>query len=112
MAKGHKYTCYVCGAKYEYCESCAIVKPNYNANRFCSHAHQDIYTILSKHGCGKLAAEDVLKELAVYNIDEIKLTKDVAEHLAQVKSEAPVVETQEAEIVAETQSNKNNKKKW
>jgi hypothetical protein len=101
----------VCGAKYEYCESCAIVKPNYNANRFCSHAHQDIYTILSKHGCDIIEAEDVLKELAVYNIDEIKLTKDIAEHLEQIKSEVPVVETQD-NIEAEKQSDKNNKKKW
>ena len=87
MARGHKCTCYVCGDRYEYCESCVIVKPNYNANRFCSHAHQDIFAIISKHNCNLITAEEALEALAEFNIDEIRLTKDVASYIEHIKSE-------------------------
>jgi hypothetical protein len=99
MARGHKCTCYVCGARYEYCESCAIVKPNYNANRFCSHEHQDIFAILSKHGCNLITADEALAELAAFNIDEIKLAEDIAAHIEDIKSE--IIICAETEVSAD-----------
>lgn len=92
MAKGNKYTCDVCGITYKYCERCAIVKPNYNAHRFCSHEHQDIFAILSKHGCDLATAEATLLALEPYNIDGIKFTEDIAAHIDRIKSEVIIKE--------------------
>ena len=52
MARGNIYTCATCGTTYTFCPKCTIVKPNYDAERYCSKAHADIFAILSKHGCG------------------------------------------------------------
>ena len=114
MAHSNICTCDICGKKYEYCESCSIVKPIYNADRFCSQSHQDIYAILSKHGCNLTTADEALAELAAYNLDEITLTEDILAHIEKIKSETSV-EVEEAIIIeepAEVQiTNKNNKKK-
>ena len=124
MAHGDIKVCYVCGAKYEYCEHCVVVKPAYNADRFCSQIHQNIYAILSKHGCNLITADEALTALSAYNLDEITLTEDVLAHIEKIKSEAgvkvekavepEVVAEEPAPIVKETtaQYNKNKKKKW
>ena len=124
MAHGDKCTCDVCGKQYTYCEHCSIVKPDYNADRFCSHKHQDIFAILSKHGCNLITAEEALKELSAYNLNEITLTEDILSHIEKIKSEAGVKVEETVEVVAEEtapiveetvtvkQFNKNNKKKW
>ena len=121
MAHSNICTCDICGKKYEYCESCSIVKPIYNADRFCSQAHQDIYAILSKHGCNLITADEALKELAAYNLDEITLTEDILAHIEKIKSEAsvetikvekPVVVTEEVVPTEVKTTNKNKKKKW
>ena len=118
MAHGDIKTCYVCGAKYEYCEHCVVVKPAYNADRFCSQTHQDIFAILSKHGCNLITADEALAALLAYNIDNITLTEDVLAHIEKIKSEAGVkvkaaskeVEVEETPIVKTAlQSNKNKK---
>lgn len=67
MARGNTYTCTTCGTTYNYCPKCAITKPNYDAERYCSKAHADIFTILSKHGCGLATAEETLEGLKDYN---------------------------------------------
>lgn len=97
-------TCDVCGAKYEYCSRCAIVIPNYNANRFCCQAHQDIFGILSKYGCNFATAEETLEALADYDL--VGLTEDIKNHIdslqpnkveVEEKSEAPAEEIEEVE---------------
>ena len=104
MAHGNKNTCYVCGTEYEYCEHCALVKPSYNANRFCSQAHQDIFGILSKHGCNLATAEETLEALKGYDtthvtesikahIDSLQPKKAEAENKAEATAEAKAVET-------------------
>ena len=85
MARGHKCTCYVCGARYEYCESCVIVKPNYNANRFCSHEHQDIFAIISKNCCHQLTTAETLAALESY--DTANVVGDIAKHIESLKEE-------------------------
>ena len=126
MAHSNICTCDICGKKYEYCESCSIVKPIYNADRFCSQAHQDIYAILSKHGCNLITADEALKELSAYNLDEITLTEGILAHIEQIKAEVstkveevaieePVVMVEEVVPITENTTvqttNKNNKKK-
>ena len=124
MAHSDAHICCVCGKKYEYCERCSIVKPVYNADRFCSQIHQDIFAILSKHGCNLINAGEALKELSAYNLDEITLTEDILAHIEKIKSEVGVkvekavepkaVAEESTPIVEETtvQYNKKNKKKW
>lgn len=125
MAHGDIKVCDVCGAKYEYCEHCVVVKPTYNADRFCSQVHQDIFAILSKHGCNLITADEALTALSAYNLDEITLTEGILSHIEKIKSEAGIkVEetvTIEEPIVAEKSVpteevavtyNKKNKKKW
>ena len=112
MARTNTYTCKTCGKTYEFCLRCQIAKPDYDAENFCSKQHAEIYGILSKHGCNLISAEEALKELSAYNIGEIKLTEDVAAHVARIKSEAPVPAVAEAKVPDTQQYNKNKKKKW
>lgn len=117
MAHGDICNCDVCGKQYTYCERCSIIKPDYNANRFCSHEHQDIFAILSKHGCNLITSEEAFLELSEYNIDEISLTEDILTHIVKIHSDIGLPPIVEEEVIAdETQivetSNKNKKKKW
>jgi hypothetical protein len=82
MARGHVYTCATCGTSYEFCPKCAIVKPSYDAERYCSKEHAHIFEILSKHGCGLATAEETLTELASYNTTG--LTEGIAKHITSL----------------------------
>lgn len=116
MARTNTYKCATCGTTYEFCLKCQVSRPDYDAEKFHSHKCADIYATLSKHGCNLISADEALKELSAYNLDEITLTEDVLAHVERIKSEAtitPVIEEivpiiEEKPIV---KSNKNNKKK-
>lgn len=119
--------CKTCGTSYDFCSHCQVVKPDYDAETFCSKEHQNIFATLSKHGCNLISADEVLKELSAYNLDEITLTEGIQAHLEKIKSEAgvkvsvseepeTVVEktapVEEKPIVKQYNNNKKNKKKW
>lgn len=93
MARGNKYTCATCGKEYEYCPSCELVKPLFDAERYCTEAHADIFAILSKHGCGLASAEETLVALADY--DKTSLTENIQAHInsLQPKEARKEVET-------------------
>ena len=128
MARTNTYTCATCGTTYEFCLRCQVIAPDYDATKFCSKKHGEIYAILSKHGCNLISAEEALKELSAYNLDEITLTEDILTHINAIKAEiglSPVAEekvnVEETVVVEEvapaaekpaTQYNKNKKKKW
>ena len=116
MARYNTYTCKTCGTTYEFCLKCMVAKPDYDAENFCSKKHAEIYAILSKHGCNLISADEALKELAAYNIDDITLNEDILAHIEKLKSEVSVKAktTPVVEEVVKTapKSNKNNKKKW
>lgn len=124
MARTNTYTCATCGTTYEFCLKCQVSRPDYDAEKFHSRKCANIYGILSKHGCNLITAEEALKELSAYNIDEITLTEDVLAHInkikeavgVQVKASTPIVEekvvVEEPTIKTIQQSNKNKKKKW
>jgi hypothetical protein len=127
MARTNTYKCAVCGTTYEFCLKCQVSRPDYDAEKFCSHNHADIFAILSKHGCNLITAEEALKELSAYNLDEITLTESIQAHINKIKAEA-TVNTEEPTVTVESEtitpvvkevieelpivkSNKNNKKK-
>lgn len=136
MARTNTYKCATCGTIYEFCLKCQVARPDYDAEKFCSHKHADIYATLSKHGCNLITADEALKELSAYNLDEITLTESIQAHINKIKAEAtvnteevvkeeptvivesetitPVTEEviEEAPIVKSYNKNKNNKKKW
>ena len=126
MARTSTYICATCGTTYEFCLKCQVSRPDYDAEKFCSKNHGEIYGILSKHGCNLITADEALKELAAYNLDEITLTEDILAHVEKLKSETTVkveekviVEpkvtaevTEEPVVKTAQQSNKKNKKKW
>ena len=93
MAKGYRYTCVVCNAEYEHCPKCAIVKPNYDAQRYCSRAHADIFSILSKHGCGLATAEETLEALLPY--DTTDLAEGITKHIESLNETKREVEHDE-----------------
>lgn len=99
MAKGNKYKCATCGKTFEYCPSCALIKPSYDATRYCCKKHSEIFAILSKHGCHKATAEETLEALKPYNTKG--LTESIQAHinsLLPVKVEAPVEAEKEVEV--------------
>ena len=85
MARGNIYKCVVCGKEHQFCPKCAIVKPNYDYERYCSQAHADIFAILSKHGCGLATAEETLEALLPY--DTANLVEDIAQHIESLNEE-------------------------
>ena len=113
MARTNTYTCRLCGATYEFCLKCMVARPNYDAENFCCAEHDAIYATLSKHGCNLISADEALKALAAYNLDEITLVEDVSAHIERIKSEATPVKPAKvaAEPIVKT-TNKNSKKKW
>lgn len=119
MARTNTYTCKTCGTKYEFCLKCQVARPDYDAENFCNKQHNEIYAILSKHGCNLISADEALKELSAYNIDDIKFAEDIHSHIERIKSEATpvkatakVVEVAEEPIVKSDIMSKNKKKKW
>lgn len=96
MARGNKYTCLACGKEYEYCPKCALTKPNYDAENFCSKEHEEIFAILSKHGCGLATAEDTLAALKDY--DTTGLTKSIEKHMNSLKPVKKVKAQKEVEV--------------
>lgn len=124
MARTNTYKCAVCNKVYEFCLRCQFTRPDYDAEKFCCPEHANIYATLSKHGCNLITADEALKELAAYNLDEITLTEDIIAHIEKIKSEASVKAEETVTVVAEEtapiieekptvkSNNKKNKKKW
>lgn len=123
MTRGNTYTCVVCGQKHEYCPRCNITHPNYDATRFCSKAHADIFNILSKHGCNLATAEETLEALKPYDLTS--LNEDIQAHIdslkpakVEVKVETkPEVKTEvkaetKVEAKAEVKKEPENHNKW
>lgn len=123
MANYNEHKCLTCGETFEYCRHCAITPIVYKAEGFCSEQCSNIFSILSKHGCNLITADETLKELSAYKLDEIALTESILTHIDKLKSEAGVKieETVESKVVVEetteveestVKNNKNNKTKW
>lgn len=115
MANYNEHKCFTCGQIFEYCRRCAITPVVHKAEGFCSEECSHIFNILSKHGCNLISADEALKELAAYNIDEITLTEDILAHIERIKSEAtpaPIVKEKVTDEKPIVKTNKNNKKKW
>ena len=101
MSRGYIYYCLTCGKSYEYCPSCAVVKPKFSIESFCCKKHQEIYNILSKHGCHLATAEETLAALKDY--DTTGLTEDIQAHIdslqpnkVEVKADKTKVESKKA----------------
>ena len=95
MARGNVYRCLACGEKYTYCPKCALVKPTYDIENFCSKKHEEIFKILSKHGCGLATAEDTLEALAPY--DTTNLMESIQTHMNSLKPEKKAKAQKEVE---------------
>lgn len=102
MARGNAYTCATCGKTFEFCPKCQITQPLFDAERYCTAAHEDIFTILSKHGCKLATAEETLEALKGY--DTTGLAKEVQAHInsLQPKKAEEKIETEvKTEVIAE-----------
>ena len=71
MARGNKYICATCGIEYEYCPKCELQRRPYDAERFCSKQHAEIFAILSKHGCHLATNIETLEALADYDLSNL-----------------------------------------
>lgn len=88
MARGNKYKCASCGTKFEYCPSCDVKTPSYDAERFCCRKHAEIFEILSKNGCGLTTAEETLVALKDY--DTTGLTESIQAHIDSLQPKTEV----------------------
>ena len=95
MARGNKYKCLACGKEFSYCPKCVITKPSYDAENFCSEAHDDIFRILSKHGCHVATAEETLEALKSY--DTTGLTAEIQAHIDSLLPSKKAKATKEVE---------------
>lgn len=95
MARGNTYKCVVCGKEHQFCPKCQIVLPNYEYERYCGKAHDDIFNILSKHGCGIATAEETLEALKSY--DTTGLTAEIQAHIDSLLPSQKAKATKEVE---------------
>ena len=93
MSRSYIYHCLTCGKSYEYCPSCAVVKPKFSIESFCCKKHQEIYNILSKHGCHNATAEETLAALKDY--DTTGLTESIQAHIDSLQPKKAEVEVTE-----------------
>lgn len=90
MARGNTYVCASCGQSFQFCPRCALVRPTYDAERFCCKSHADIFNILSKHGCGLATAEETIDALADYDLTGF--TESIEKHIESLTETAEEVE--------------------
>lgn len=99
MAIGNKYVCATCGKTFEFCPKCVITRPTFDAERYCTAAHADIFAILSKHGCKLATAEETLEALKGYN------TTGLAE---SIQNHIDSLQPKKVEVVKEAVETKKN----
>ena len=85
MARGNKYICATCGLEYEYCPKCEFTKRSYDAESFCSKQHEDIFKILSKHGCHLATNKETLEALEDYDLSN--LSDNISRHVDSLYDE-------------------------
>ena len=105
MARGNTYTCATCGKTYDFCLKCQVTKPTYDAERYCTAEHADIFAILSKNGCHLATAEETLAALKGY--DTTNVTESIKAHIDSLQPKKVEVEDKaetkvEAEKAVET----------
>ena len=107
MSIGYIYYCLTCGKSYEYCPSCAVVKPKFSIESFCCKKHQEIYEILSKHGCHLATAEETLAALKDY--DTTGLTEDIQAHIDSLQPNKVEVKVDETKVESKKAVETNKK---
>ena len=90
MANYNEHQCFTCGQIFEYCRRCAITPVIYKEEGFCSEKCSHIFNVLSKHSCNLITADEALVELATYNLDQIKLSDSIIDHIECMKLETTV----------------------
>ena len=110
MSRSYIYHCLTCGKSYEYCPSCAVVKPKFSIESFCCKKHQEIYEILSKHGCHLATAEETLAALKDY--DTTGLTEDIQAHIDSLQPKKAEVEVKADETKVESKKAVETNKKF
>lgn len=107
MSRNYIYYCLTCGKSYEYCPSCAVVKPKFSIESFCCKKHQEIYNILSKHGCHLATAEETLAALKDY--DTTGLTESIQAHIDSLQPKKVEVKADETKVESKKAVETNKK---
>ena len=107
MSRSYIYHCLTCGKSYEYCPSCAVVKPKFSIESFCCKKHQEIYNILSKHGCHNATAEETLAALKDY--DTTGVTEDIQAHIDSLQPKKVEVKADETKVESKKAVETNKK---
>ena len=110
MSRNYIYHCLTCGKSYEYCPSCAVVKPKFSIESFCCKKHQEIYEILSKHGCHNATAEETLESLKSYDLTG--LTESIQAHIDSLQPKKAEVEVKVDETKIESKKAVETNKKF
>ena len=110
MSRNYIYYCLTCGKSYEYCPSCAVVKPKFSIESFCCKKHQEIYNILSKHGCHNATAEETLESLKSYDLTG--LTESIQAHIDSLQPKKAEVEVKVDETKVESKKAVETNKKF
>ena len=106
-SRNYIYHCLTCGKSYEYCPSCAVVKPKFSIESFCCKKHQEIYEILSKHGCHLATAEETLAALKDY--DTTGVTEDIQAHIDSLQPNKVEVKADETKVESKKAVETNKK---
>lgn len=95
MTRGNTYICATCGVEYDYCPKCAVTKPTYDAEKFCSKQHAEVFNILSKHGCKLATNIETLEALEAYDVDN--LSDKIMAHIDSLYDETSDIDLENIE---------------
>lgn len=83
-----KQECHTCIKKYSYCHSCAIAKNIFKNAGYCDENCYRISMILQKYVGKAITALEAMKELALYNVDNVPLRPSVERLYQNIVNEA------------------------
>lgn len=113
MAQGNTYKCSCCDKEFAYCPKCAVTKPAYDAERFCSRSHAEIFSILSKHGCGIATAKETLDALRSYDLGN--MSESVRAHINTLREQTAPAKVEpiiKVEPIVKAEPVAKEEKKW
>lgn len=83
-----KHNCRVCTTEFSYCHSCAIAKNIFKNAGYCDENCYRISMILQKYVGKAITALEAMKELALYNVDNVPLRPSVERLYQNIVNEA------------------------
>ena len=87
-----KQQCRVCSQRFDYCDSCAIIKNPFRNAGYCDEDCYHISLILQSRDVGTITSEDTMVKLHEHNIENKQLRPSLQKCYDLILQDAVVIE--------------------